>query len=106
MPSFSLRIDSLWLPRHQHFYVTVSSPLFIPSSCELLSSSPSFPVFGQEEDDFVITVIYSCLSIIITGIFPLPRLPLALSEPASPTVQHAPRINPLPSVAVWAGNAN
>lgn len=47
------------------------SPL-IPYSCELLSSNPSFLVFGQEEDDFVITVIYSCLSIIIIGIFHFP----------------------------------
>lgn len=47
------------------------SPLF-PYSCELLSSSPSFLVLGQKNDDFMIAVIYSCLSIIIIGIFLFP----------------------------------
>lgn len=69
------------------FYVIIYFSLLFPYSRELLSSSPSCPAFGQKRI-FVITVIYGCLSIIITGIFHFPDS-LGHPEPASPTVQHA-----------------
>lgn len=83
------------------FYVIIYSLFFFPivvNSC-LQSSCPAF---GQKED-LLYHEIYGCLSIIITGIFHFPQIPpLGHPEPASPTVQHAPR-DKFPAISCCVG---